>query len=215
MKEFGNLSNAILSGDVEQAIHLTQVFINEGFMPKTIIDKALIPSMDIVGERFSSNEIFVPEMLISAEAMKESMKLLKPLLTENERVEKVKFVLGTVQGDLHDIGKNIVGMMLEGAGFTVIDLGIDVSANDFVEAIKENDAYLLGLSALLTTTMSKMKDIIDELEQAGLREKVKVIVGGAPVTEKFAIDIKADAYGIDATDAVKKARMLTKNIRSI
>lgn len=202
------LSLAVQSGDAEKAKHYTESLIAEGVEPKTIIDEALIPCMDEVGNMFSNNEIFVPEMLVAAQAMKESMKIIKPLFSQLDLDKKIKFVIGTVQGDLHDIGKNMVGMMLEGAGFEVVDLGIDVSPQEFVEAVKEYNADVLGLSALLTTTMPKMRETIEALIEAGLRDNVKIIVGGAPVSESFAQEIGANGYGDDASKAVIITREL-------
>lgn len=202
------LSLAVQSGDAEKAKHYTESLIAEGVEPKTIIDEALIPCMDEVGNMFSNNEIFVPEMLVAAQAMKESMKIIKPLFSQLDLDNKIKFVIGTVQGDLHDIGKNMVGMMLEGAGFEVVDLGIDVSPQEFVEAVKEYNADVLGLSALLTTTMPKMRETIEALIEAGLRDNVKIIVGGAPVSESFAQEIGANGYGDDASKAVIITREL-------
>lgn len=202
------LSQVVQSGDAEKAEFYTKALIAEGIEPKYIIDEALVPSMDNVGSMFSNNEIFVPEMLVAAQAMKESMKIIKPLFSQVDKDNKVKFVLGTVQGDLHDIGKNMVGMMIEGAGFEVIDLGVDVSPQDFVDAVLENKAEVLGLSALLTTTMPKMSETIEVLIEAGLRDKVKIVVGGAPVSENFAEEIGADGYGDDAGDAVIVIRKL-------
>lgn len=204
------LLQSVESGDTEKAKCYTKVLVDEGMEPQQIIDRALVPSMDNVGNMFSNNEIFVPEMLVAAQAMKESMKIIKPLFSKVDIDNKIKFVLGTVQGDLHDIGKNMVGMMMEGAGFEVIDLGVDVSPQNFVDAILENNAEVLGLSALLTTTMPKMNETIETITEAGLRDKIKIIVGGAPVSGDFAKDIGADGYGDDAGNAVIVVRNLLK-----
>ena len=164
--------------------------------------------MDVVGEKFRRDEFFMPEVLISAKAMQAGMDILRPKLIETGTKLAGKIVLGTVKGDLHDIGKHLVGMLMEGAGFQVIDLGIDVPSEKLVEAVKSNRPNILGLSALLTTTMPRMKEIIESLVEAGVRDKVKVMVGGAPLTEKFAKDIGADGYAPDAASAVEKAREL-------
>jgi len=164
--------------------------------------------MDVVGEKFRRDEFFMPEVLISARAMQAGMNILRPKLIETGAKLAGKIVLGTVKGDLHDIGKNLVGMLMEGAGFQVIDLGIDVSSEKFVAAVKSNQPNLLGLSALLTTTMPRMKEVIESLVEAGVRGRVKVMVGGAPVTEKFAKDIAADGYAPEAASAVERAREL-------
>lgn len=206
--KFELLSLAVQSGDAEMARRHTESLLAEGVEANKIIDEALIPCMDEVGRLFSNNEIFVPEMLIAAQAMKESMKIIKPLFSQVDIDKKTRLVLGTVQGDLHDIGKNMVGMMLEGAGFEVIDLGIDVPPQVFVDAVKENKASVLGLSALLTTTMPKMRETVEALAEAGLRDKIKIIVGGAPVSEDFAQEIGADGYGDDASKAVIITREL-------
>jgi len=175
-----------------------------------ILNEALIAGMDIVGEKFKKNEFYVPELLIAARAMKTGMEVLRPILVGKGVKSSGKVVLGTVQGDLHDIGKNLVGMMLEGAGFEIIDLGIDVSSEKFVEAVKENNAHLVGLSALLTTTMPYMKDVIKAMEEAGLREKIKIMIGGAPITQDYADEIGADGYAPDAASAVDKAKEILR-----
>jgi 5-methyltetrahydrofolate--homocysteine methyltransferase len=164
--------------------------------------------MDIVGDKFRREEFFIPEVLISAKAMQSGMNILRPKLIEAGAKLAGKIVLGTVKGDLHDIGKNLVGMLMEGAGFEVIDLGIDVPSEKFVEAVKSQKSNILGLSALLTTTMPKMKEVMESLVEAGIRNSVKVMIGGAPVTERFAKDVGADGYAPDAASAVEKAREL-------
>jgi 5-methyltetrahydrofolate--homocysteine methyltransferase len=172
------------------------------------VDKGLIAAMDEVGDRFSKGLIFVPQMLRSAKTMKECMKLLEPLFQEGDVTSKGKVLIGTVKGDLHDIGKNLVAMMMEGAGFTITDLGVDVSPEKFVQKAQEVEPDIVGMSALLSTTMPSMPETIEALEKAGMRDKVKVMIGGAPVTEKYAREIKADSYASDAGSAVNKAKEL-------
>jgi 5-methyltetrahydrofolate--homocysteine methyltransferase len=171
-----------------------------------IIQDALIPAMDIVGQRFSAREIFVPEMLVSALTMKKGLEIIKPRLEGEKSRGRGTILMGTVKGDLHDIGKNLVIMMLEGAGFNVVDMGVDLSVEKVVEKVDEIRPHILGLSALLTTTLPEMKKVIEVLEQKGLRKKVKVLVGGAPVDAAFAREIGADGYGKDAVEAVRLAR---------
>ena len=208
MSRYDELIDSVASGQEANAKKLTQELLDQGVDAKSIIDDALIPAMDQVGKKFQNKEIFVPEMLINALTMREAMKIIEPHITDSQKNSKVKFVLGTVAGDLHDIGKDIVGMMLEGAGFEVIDMGIDVSSEDFISAVKSNQAAFLGLSALLTTTMPRMKEIIAALADEGIRNNVKVLIGGAPVTESYAKEIGADAYAKDASAAVEAARSL-------
>ncbi|HEX16246.1 MAG TPA: cobalamin-binding protein, partial [Deltaproteobacteria bacterium] len=172
------------------------------------LNEALIPAMEIVGREYEEGERYVPEMLISAEAMKAAMGVLRPRLVETGVRLKGKVVIGTVEGDLHDIGKNLVAMMLEGAGFEVIDLGVEVTAERFVQAVREHKPDVLGMSALLTTTMIHMPEVIEALKEAGLREEVKVIVGGAPVTQEYAEKIGADGYAPDAASAVEVVKRL-------
>lgn len=201
--ELSEIASALIEGNRKKVQELVELAIKEGIPPERIINEGLIAGMQVVGERFKNNEIFVPEVLISARAMHAGMDLLKPLLAKSPGILKGKVVIGTVKGDLHDIGKNLVAMMLEGAGYQVIDLGIDVDAERFVEAVKAHNPDILGMSALLTTTMPYMRTTIEALEKAGVRNKVKVIVGGAPVTEEFAKDIGADGYADDAGSAVE------------
>ena len=176
-----------------------------------LINNALIAAMDVVGDRFTKSEIFVPEMLVAAVTMKKGLDMIKPLLQKGQKQSKGKVMLCTVRGDLHDIGKNLVGMMLEGAGFEVIDLGVDVTVENVIDKVAEIQPQVLGLSALLTTTMPEMENVITVLRTRGLREKVKVIIGGAPVDADFAKTIGADAYGKDAAEAVTLARSFTIN----
>jgi len=202
------LKRAVLSGDDERAAELTKKALEEGIEPGKVLNEALIPAMEIVGREYEEGERYVPEMLISAEAMKAAMEVLRPRLMETGVRLKGKVVIGTVEGDLHDIGKNLVAMMLEGAGFEVIDLGVEVTAERFVQAVREHKPDVLGMSALLTTTMIHMPEVIEALKEAGLREEVKVIVGGAPVTQEYAEKIGADGYAPDAASAVAVVKKL-------
>lgn len=202
------ISQALIKGDANKVKELVQKALGEGVRPGQIIQEGLIPGMMDIGERFKKNEVYVPEVLIAARAMHAGLDIVKPLLTEGEVVEIGTVVIGTVKGDLHDIGKNLVAMMLEGAGFKVIDLGVDVSPEKFVEAVKENNANVVGMSALLTTTMVNMKETVEAFEAAGIRDQVKIIVGGAPVTQNYCDEIKADGYAPDAGRAVNVAKEL-------
>lgn len=207
MSTLSEISTCIIEGNIDDIKDLTQQALDEGLEAKEILDKGLMPGMDHVGVEFKAGNMFVPEVLRSAKSMSASMELLKPLLAESGVDMVGKIVLGTVKGDLHDIGKNLVAMMCEGAGFEVYDIGKDVSPEGFVEAIKEHNPDIVGMSALLTTTMRTMESTIKALEEAGLRDKVKVMIGGAPVTEDFAKQIGADAY---ASNAAAAAEMATK-----
>jgi 5-methyltetrahydrofolate--homocysteine methyltransferase len=202
------LKEAVILGDVKGSSLLTEVAIQAGHSPQRILEEALAPAMEIVGDKFRCNEVYVPEVLVAARAMKKSLALLKPLLTQTGVKPVATAVIGTVKGDLHDIGKNLVCMMLEGAGFEVVDVGADVAPEKFVQAVKDTKAQILGISSLLTTTMLGMKDVLRALEQAALRKRVKVMVGGAPVTQSFADEIGADAYGESAAVAADKAKEL-------
>ena len=203
------MADALLAGYANKVKELTEKTLAEGIPAGQIIRDGLIPGMAVIGERFKKNEIYVPEVLIAARAMQAGLGIVKPLLSEAEAAEKLGTVcIGTVKGDLHDIGKNLVAMMLEGAGFEVIDLGVDVPPEKFVEAVKEHNANYVALSALLTTTMVNMKETIQALTDAGLRDSVKVLVGGAPVTQSFADDIGADGYAPDSGTAVDIAKKL-------
>lgn len=202
------LKEAVIAGDAKGCTVLTEVAIKAGHAPQKILNEALIPGMEVVGEKFRCNEVYVPEVLVAARAMKKSLAILKPLLAQTGAKPVGIAVMGSVKGDLHDIGKNLVCMMLEGAGFEVVDLGTDVPPEKFVQAAKDNRAQIVGMSTLLTTTMLGMKDVIAALERAEMRPKVKVMVGGAPVTQSFADEIGADAYGESAATAVEKARQL-------
>ncbi|MFH2218166.1 MAG: corrinoid protein [Pseudomonadota bacterium] len=202
------LSEAVIKGDIKTALEETRKAVEAGGKSQDILDKGLIEAMDIVGDKFSKGAMFVPQMLRSAKTMQECVELLKPHFQETAMATKGKIVLGTVKGDLHDIGKNLVGMMLEGAGFSIVDLGVDVAPETFVSTVKAEDADILGMSALLSTTMPSMSLTVKALVEAGLRKDVKVIVGGAPVTGKFAEEIGADAYAPDAGAAVSQAKKM-------
>ena len=202
------LYQAILTGDNKGAMAITQRGLDEGTDLQALIDGGMIPAMAEVGRRFEEEEYFVPELLLSARAMKAALGILRPLLSDSGVEPVGRVVMGTVQGDLHDIGKNLVAAMLEGAGFEIVDLGSDVSPAQFVDAVRDSKANLVGLSALLTVTMPSMKAIIEELEKAGLRDGVKVLVGGAPLSSDYAKEISADAYADNASAAVRTARQL-------
>lgn len=208
MSDFKTLNEAVIKGDIQTAVTETQKALDADEEVRGIIDNGLIAAMDEVGERFSKGQLFVPQMLRSAKTMQECMNLLKPHLQEGEIITKGVVVIGTVKGDLHDIGKNLVSMMLEGAGFEIEDLGVDVAPEEFAKKAQEVRADLLGISALLSITMPAMADTIKALQNSGIRDKVKVMIGGAPVTDKYAQKIKADAYAPDAASAVIEAKKL-------
>ncbi len=208
MATLQDVQDIILAGKAKLTPGVVQEALDAGLDPKDIL-KTMIDAMSIVGERFTRNEIFVPEMLVTAKAMKKGVAVLKPYLAEGETGAMGKMVIGTVQGDLHDIGKNLVVMMIESAGFEVIDLGVDVTAETFVETVRDNpDTKLVGLSALLTTTMPAMADIVAELNKQDFRPNIKIMVGGAPITQEFADKIGADAYTEDAATAAVVAKKL-------
>jgi 5-methyltetrahydrofolate--homocysteine methyltransferase len=202
-----SIYDAILEGDMEGIVNNVQAPLDAGVAPGEILNTALIPAMDKVGRLFEEGEYFVPEMLVAARAMKAGLEILKPLLVDSGVDPVGKVVLGTVKGDLHDIGKNLVAMMLEGAGFEIVDLGADVSPDQFVAAIRDG-VDVVGLSALLTTTMPAIENTIRAIEESGLRNQVKIIVGGAPVTAEYARQIGADGYAADASQAATLAREL-------
>lgn len=208
MTDLHKLFDSIVAGKLEPAVEITQVAIAENIEPQLIINDYMIKAMEEIGQRFQDGKAFVPELLMSARAMKGALDLLKPLLKGDKSATIGKVIIGTVKGDLHDIGKNLVASMLEGCGFEVINLGVDISAEKFVMALKEEKADILCMSALLTTTMNYMKVVIDTLEQEGLRDQVKVMVGGAPVNERFANQIGANGYSTNANTAVTKAKEL-------
>ncbi len=206
MADLKALADAVIKGDQATAVSITKTALEEGTAPKTILDEGLIAGMDVVGVRFKKNEVYIPEVLIAARAMKMAMEVLEPELVK-AGVEPVgKLLIGTVQGDLHDIGKNLVAMMLKGAGFEVIDLGVDVPPDKFVQEAKSRDVQLIGMSALLTTTMPGMEKTIKALQDAGV--SAKIMVGGAPVTENFAQKVGAQGYAPDAASAVDTAKSL-------
>ena len=203
MVNFVEIKEATMNGEQHTVEELTREAIKQGAEAEQIIQDSFISAMSIVGEKFGAGEIYIPEMLRAARAMKFGMEVLGPLLVGNKVHTLAKVVIGTVKGDMHDIGKNLVGMMLEGSGFEVVDLGIDVPVNKFVDAVKQYQPRFLAMSALLTTTMRQMKMVIDELEGAGLRQGVNVFVGGAPVNRSFADEIGADGHGINAGQAAE------------
>ncbi|UCC69146.1 MAG: corrinoid protein [Armatimonadota bacterium] len=206
MPEFAALSEAVVAGEGEKVKAETEGLLGAGAAPREVIEKGLIAGMDMVGERFRKWEIFIPDVLFAARAMQEGMAVVRPHLSEGELAEAGRVVLGTVKGDVHDIGKKLVGMMLEGAGFEVTDLGTDVEPAAFVEAVKDGKANIIGMSALLTTTMVNMKETVEALKESGLRDNVKVMIGGAAVSEEYAEEIGADGHGADAAAAVELAR---------
>jgi len=208
MSDFEALTESVIKGDIKTAVAEAQRALDAGSNVRDILDKGLIAAMDEMGERFSKGLIFVPQMLRSAKTMQECMKVLEPFFQEGDVISKGRVMIGTIKGDLHDIGKNLVAMMMEGAGFTITDLGVDVSPESFVQKAKETEPDIVAMSALLSTTMPAMRLTIEALQKAGIRDKVKVMIGGAPLTEKYAQEIKADSYASDAGSAVAKAKGL-------
>jgi len=206
MVDLNKVSESLQRGDAEKVAELVKQALEENLTPKKILENGLIKGMDIIGAKFKKNEVYVPEVLIAARAMHAGMDILRPKLVETGVKNIGKIAIGTIKGDLHDIGKNLVKMMLEGAGFEVIDLGTDVSVDKFVEAVKEHKPNIVGMSALLTTTMVNMPEVIKALEIASLRDKVKIMIGGAPITQNYADQIGADAYSPDAASAVDSAK---------
>lgn len=202
------VKNALISGDRSHLVELTKQALSQGIKPEKILYEGLIPGMAVVGEKFKNDEFYIPEVILRAMSFKDSVNILRPLLMDKDIKTMGKVLIGTVQGDLHDVGKNLVSLMLEASGYQVIDLGVDIAIQTFVEKAKEHNVNIVGLSALLTTTMPNMKKVIQALQEEGLRGKVKVIIGGAPVSQSFADQVGADAYGHDATDAVEKIRLL-------
>ena len=196
----------VVSGKFKDIEAEVQRAVDSGIDLNRLINDALISAMDIVGKRFADGDIYVPEMLVSAKTMKQGLDIIKPLLTSGEAEHRGTIVMGTVKGDLHDIGKNLVIMMMEGAGFRIVDMGVDVKIEDIIDTVKKEEADVLGLSALLTTTMPEMQKVIEALEEAGLRNQLKIIVGGAPIDQSFADKIGADGFGADAVEAVQLAR---------
>lgn len=206
MADLKQLYDAVLNGDAKTAAAVTQQALAEGTDPLDLVNQHMVPAMDEVGRRFETNEYFVPELLISARAMKASLDIIRPLLTARGDKPAGRVAIGTVKGDLHDIGKNLVASLLEGGGFEVIDLGVNVPPEKFIETVKTRNANIIAMSALLTTTMPSMRTTIDALKQAGIRDQVKVLIGGAPITQKYADEIGADGYSENAVGAVALAK---------
>ena len=208
MERLREIARALEKGDDETVTVLTRAAIDEGLPPHEILNQGLVAGMNVVGEQFRLHEIFLPDVLLAARAMNAGLDLLKPLLIGGAAPSHGRVVLGSVKGDMHDIGKNLVGIMLKGAGFEIVDLGNDVEPIEFVDVAVAKGARVIGLSALITTTMPVMKDVVDILAERGLRDRIKVIVGGAPVSRAFADEIGADDYGYDAANAVERIRAL-------
>ena len=206
MQDVQKLFDAVVTGDAANAREITRIALEHGFDPLSLVNQLMAPAMDEVGRRFERGDYFVPELLLSARAMKSAMELVKPLLAARGAQPIGRVVIGTVKGDLHDIGKNLVAAMLEGGGFEVIDLGVNVTPEKFLNAVREKNANIVAMSALLTTTMTSMKTTIEAFIAAGMRKQVKVLVGGAPLTEQYADEIGADAFGANAVEAVASAR---------
>ena len=203
---YGKMSEVLIAGNIEEIKKLTQDALDWGIQAQEILEKGLLPGMDVVGQRFKACDMFIPEVIRSANTMHAAMEIIRPLLSESDAAGLGRVIIGTVEGDLHDIGKNLVAMMLEGAGFKVVNLGTDIKPQGFVEAAKEHKANILGMSALLTTTMPKMRETINALQEAGIRNQIKVMAGGAPVTQDFVDEIGVDAYGANAAAAGEKAK---------
>lgn len=208
MKVFGDIADNIQKGNLNAVVSLVKISLSEGIHVEDILNNGLIEGMNIIGEKYKRNECFIPEILVAARAMNGGLDILKPLLIEAKVKAKGKVVIGTVKGDLHDIGKNIVGMMLQGAGFDVVDLGTEATKEKFLESARKEKADILGMSTLLTTTMLYMREVVEKLKEAGLRNKVKVIIGGAPVTQAYADQIGADGYAPDAASGVDLCKRL-------
>ncbi len=200
------LAEAIEEGEEEDVVELVEEALDDGMDPADIVNRSMIPAMDVIGYRFAQKQLFVPEMLIGARAMSEGLKILRPLIAETGAKPVGRVLLGTVKGDIHDIGKNLVGMMLEGAGFEILDLGVNVPVEKYIETLKEEGIHILGMSALLTTTMSYMGRVVEALKEAGMRDSVKVLIGGAPINQKFCEKIEADYYAESAADGVVVAK---------
>jgi len=208
MDKVNQISEAIVQLRVNEIAVLTNEALESGIPALEILNQGLVPGMSVVGTKFRNGEVFLPEVLLSAETMKRALEILQPILSQQGAGFMGRIAIGTVAGDVHDIGKNIVISMLQGNGFEVVDIGIDIDPKRFVEVVRDNDVQILGLSALLTSTMPVMEETIKALEEAGLRQKVKVIIGGAPVTQSYADQVGADGYGADAVAAVEKAKAL-------
>jgi 5-methyltetrahydrofolate--homocysteine methyltransferase len=205
---FEIIAECVIAGNEPGAVEGVQGLIDGGTDPLSIINDGLMAGMIVVGERFKAGDMFVPEVLMAARAMNSGIALVKPLINEEDMPNAGTVIIGTVKGDLHDIGKNLVSMMMESAGFNVINIGVDATAEKFVEAVKENNAKIVAMSAMLTTTMVYMKKVIEALEEAGIRDQVKVMIGGAPVTTKYAGEIGADLYTVDASSAADEGKTL-------
>jgi len=208
MADFEGMGQAILDGDADKVAELVEAALKEGVAPTEILNEGLTKGMNVVGDLFKKDELFVPEVIVSAKAMKRGTEILQPLIPREKQEAYKLAILGTVKGDIHDIGKNLVKSMMEGAGFEVIDLGIDVPTETFVQKALELKPHIIAMSALLTTTMVYMKDVIDALQEAGIRDQVKILVGGAPITKAFAAEIGADGTAPDAVTAADLAKNL-------
>jgi Predicted cobalamin binding protein len=208
MANYADLAQSVITGQKDQVTEQVNSLLSEGKSPLEIVNQGLIEGMNVVGVRFKAGDMYVPEVLMAAKSMSGGLEIVKPLISAAEQKSAGKILLGTVKGDLHDIGKNLVGMLIESGGFEVINMGVDVSADDFIDAVIEQKPDILALSALLTTTMPAMKDIIEYLEDEGLRDQVKVIIGGAPVSKEYADTIGADGYAPDAGSAVELCKQL-------
>ena len=205
---FEKMAEVLIAGKEAEVKSLTQEALDKGAAARDVLDKGLLAGMDVVGQRFKAGDMFIPEVLLCARCMHGAMDILNPLLSEGDAAGVGTYLIGTVEGDLHDIGKNLVAMMLEGAGFQVVDLGTNITAQQFVDAVKEHQPDILGMSALLTTTMPRMEETIQALKEAGIRDQVKIMAGGAPVTQDFVDKIGGDAYGANAASATEKAKEL-------
>jgi 5-methyltetrahydrofolate--homocysteine methyltransferase len=211
MKILKEIAVNVENGDSSTVKELTKIAISQKIAAEEILNNGLVKGMDVIGIKFKNNEVFIPEVLIATRAMKAGMDIIRPFLT-NERVKpKAKIVMGTIKGDLHDIGKKIVGMMLEREGYEIVDIGIDVPKEKFIKAIKKENPDIIGMSALLTTTMAYMREVIEAVEKAKLKQNVKIIIGGAPITQAFADEIKADGFAPEAASAVELVKYLLKN----
>ena len=211
MKILKEIAVNVENGDSSTVKELTKIAFSQKIAAEEILNNGLVKGMDVIGIKFKNNEVFIPEVLIATRAMKAGMDIIRPFLT-NERVKpKAKIVMGTIKGDLHDIGKKIVGMMLEREGYEIVDIGIDVPKEKFIKAIKKENPDIIGMSALLTTTMAYMQEVIEEIEKAKLKQNVKIIIGGAPITQAFADEIKADGFAPEAASAVELVKYLLKN----
>lgn len=211
MKILKEIAVNVENGDSSTVKELTKIALSQKIAAEEILNNGLVKGMDVIGIKFKNNEVFIPEVLIATRAMKAGMDIIRPFLT-NERVKpKAKIVMGTIKGDLHDIGKKIVGMMLEREGYEIVDIGIDVPKEKFIKAIKKENPDIIGMSALLTTTMAYMREVIEAVEKAKLKQNVKIIIGGAPITQAFADEIKADGFAPEAASAVELVKYLLKN----